>query len=100
MRAGLPFRWDVPTIERGLNFTLTTSIGPIDLLGEVAGGGSYNDLLPKAIRAPAFGHTCYVIDLASLIRTKRAAGRPKDIEAIAELELLLERQSQPPPGTP
>jgi predicted nucleotidyltransferase len=97
--AGLPFRWDVPTIERGLNFTLTTTIGPIDLLGEVTGGGEYEDLFPDAIMANAFGHTCRVIDLASLIRTKRAAGRPKDIEAIAELELLLERQSQPPRNT-
>jgi hypothetical protein len=28
--------------------------------------------------------------LPTLIRTKRAAGRPKDLEAIAELEILLE----------
>ena len=32
--AGLPFRWDAQTIERGLNFTLTTGLGDIDLLGE------------------------------------------------------------------
>ena len=37
---GLPFVWDVPTIERGLNFTLTTSLGDIDLLGEITGGGA------------------------------------------------------------
>ena len=32
------------------------------------------------------------VDLPTLIRLKRAAGRPKDFEAIAELELLLERK--------
>src|SRR5438128_4509354 len=32
---GLPFRLDAPTIRRGLNFTLTTSLGALDLLGEV-----------------------------------------------------------------
>ena len=37
---GLPFRWDVRTVRRGLNFTLETSMGNVDLLGEV-GGGTY-----------------------------------------------------------
>jgi hypothetical protein len=32
---GLPFRFDAATIARGLNFTLTTTLGAIDLLGEV-----------------------------------------------------------------
>ena len=32
---GLPFRWDEDTLKRGLNFTLTTSLGDIDLLGHV-----------------------------------------------------------------
>jgi hypothetical protein len=43
---GLPFRWDAETIRRGLNFTLTTTLGDVDLLGEIVGGGSYADLLP------------------------------------------------------
>jgi len=34
---GLPFIWDEQTIYRGLNFTLTTSLGDIDLLGEIVG---------------------------------------------------------------
>jgi len=36
---GLPFRWDEATLHRGLNFALTTTVGDIDLLGEIAGGG-------------------------------------------------------------
>src|SRR5262249_662854 len=38
---GLPFRFDAPTIQAGLNFTLATDRGDIDLLGEVSGIGSY-----------------------------------------------------------
>jgi|ERR1043166_2970781 hypothetical protein len=34
---GLPFLWDERTIRNGLNFTLTTDFGDLDLLGEVAG---------------------------------------------------------------
>ncbi len=33
---GLPFRWGAETLARGLNFTLTTGGGDLDLLGEIA----------------------------------------------------------------
>lgn len=86
----LPFEWSSATIRRGLNFTLTTTIGDIDLLGEITGGGGYDDLLPHSIVVDLFGHECRCLDLPWLIKTKRAAGRPRDLEAIAELETLLE----------
>ena len=86
---GLPFEWSEATIERGLNFTLTTAIGDIDLLGEIAGGGDYRALLPDSIEVEMFGCRCRCLDLPGLIRVKRAAGRPKDLEALAELEALL-----------
>jgi hypothetical protein len=88
--AGLPFEWSVATLRAGLNFTLTTAAGPLDLLGEVAGGGRYQDLLPHTLVANLFGYDVKVLDLEWLIRTKRAAGRPRDLEAIAELEALRE----------
>src|SRR5712691_11362276 len=72
---GLPFRWDVPTIQAGLNFTLTTDLGDIDFLGEVAGGGTYEQLLPFTIELEAFGVTCRCVTLERLIQLKRAAGR-------------------------
>src|ERR1700683_1864490 len=36
---GLPFVLDAGTIARGMNFTLTTGLGDVDILGEVAGIG-------------------------------------------------------------
>lgn len=91
---GLPFRWDARTIQGGLNFTLTTDLGDIDFLGEVAGGGTYEQLLPFTLELEAFGVTCHCVTLDRLIQLKRAAGRPKDIEAIAELQALLDEQSK------
>lgn len=88
--SGLPFRWDERTIGSGLNFTLTTSLGDLDLLGEVPGGGTYEQLLPFTQEVSVLGTTCSVVTLERLIHLKRAAGRPKDLEAIAELEALLE----------
>lgn len=87
---GLPFRWDVDTLQRGLNFTLITSLGPIDLLGEITGGGTYEQLVPDTVVVTAFGFECRCITLEALIRVKRATGRIKDLEAIAELEALRE----------
>ena len=47
--AGLPFKFDAATIKRGLNFTLDTDFGPLDLLGEATGGGTFDALLPHTI---------------------------------------------------
>jgi hypothetical protein len=87
---GLPFEWSVATLRAGLNFTLITTAGAIDLLGEIVGGGTYTDLIPHALTIEIFGHETRLLDLPWLIRVKRAAGRPKDLEVIAELEALRE----------
>jgi predicted nucleotidyltransferase len=39
-----------------------------------------------------FGVECRCLTLDKLIEVKRAAGRPKDFEAIAELEAILEER--------
>jgi hypothetical protein len=90
---GLPFLWDRATLERGLNFTLVTSLGDIDLLGEIPGGGQYKDLAAGAVQLTIFGTPCLCLSLAQLIRAKRAAGRPRDLETLAELEALEEESS-------
>ena len=85
---GLPFRWDEATIRGGLNFTLSTELGDLDLLGEVAGGGTFESLLPDSVEIEVFGARCRCVSLSRLLQLKRAAGRPKDLEALAELEAL------------
>ena len=90
----LPFVWDRRTVEFGLNFTLTTSIGFVDLLAEIAGGGTFEALLSHTVRLDVFGVSCLCLDLDTLIRTKRAAGRPKDYEALAELESIREERDR------
>jgi hypothetical protein len=91
---GLPFQWDEPTIDRGLNFTLSTKLGAIDLLGEITGGGDYVALLPHTISVSLFGLECRCLGLQRLIDVKRAAGRPRDLEVIAELEALRDESSE------
>lgn len=88
----LPFDWSEATVERGLNFTLTTTIGDIDLLGEIIGGGDYEALVPHTVNVDIFGCRCRCLDLPGLIRAKRATGRPKDLDALAELEALFKER--------
>lgn len=91
---GLPFQWQTETLWRGLNFTLTTSLGPVDVLGEITLGGNYESLLPYTEILELFGKKCLCLGIKRLIEVKRAAGRPKDFEAIAELQVILEEQSR------
>ena len=90
---GLPFQWSDETITKGLNFTLTTRLGAIDLLGEITGGGGFDELLPHSVVLKLQGVNCLCLRLEHLIKVKRAAGRPKDFEAIAELEAILEEHN-------
>ncbi len=91
---GLPFVWTRETLEAGLNFTLITSLGEIDLLGEIAGGGTFESLLPDSIPIQLFGVECMCLSLKRLIEAKKAAGRIRDFEAIAELEAILEEKNR------
>lgn len=90
---GLPFTWDRETIERGLNFTLTTDVGDLDLLGEIIGGGTFEELEPHTVALELFGLGVLCLDLEWLIRVKTAAGRPRDLEVLAELQAILEERS-------
>ena len=88
----LPFILDAETLQKGLNFTFTTDVGVLDLLGEVRGVGYYEDVLAGSIKYELFGYPFPVIDIGKLIVAKRAAGRPKDLIVVPELEAIQERQ--------
>lgn len=87
---GLPFRFDEQTLKSGLNFTLTTELGDLDLLGEVIGIGDYAAALAASVLVELFRHDFDVLTLEALIASKRAAGRPKDLLVLPELEALRE----------
>lgn len=88
--ADLPFVWDATTLHNGTLFTLSTDLGVIDLLAEVSGLGGFDEVKAHSIEIDAFDRRVRTLDLPSLIRAKRAAGRPKDLLILPELESLLE----------
>jgi hypothetical protein len=87
---GLPFKFDLQTLKNGLNFTLTTNLGPIDLLGEIPGTRSYEELLNDSFEINEEDLKFRCVTLPRLIQLKNAAGRPKDLESLAELRAILE----------
>jgi predicted nucleotidyltransferase len=88
--AELPFIWDAETLRHGLNFTLVTDLGDLDLLGEVTGIGTFEPVRAASIIVKLFGVKCAVLSLDGLIVAKRAAGRLKDQLILPELEALRE----------
>jgi predicted nucleotidyltransferase len=91
---GLPFRLDEKTLANGLNFTLTTTLGDLDLMGEVAGGGNYEKLLLASMWTEIDGLRIRCATLEQLIFLKNAAGRPKDFESVAELRAIQEEREK------
>lgn len=88
----VPFVWDEEMLRNSPVLTLQTTLGDVDLLAEVAGLGDYETVKANFIEIEAFGRRFATLDLRTLIKTKRAAGREKDLRVIPELESILEAQ--------
>jgi hypothetical protein len=86
--ASLPFLFDARAIAQGLNFALTTDPGDLDFLGEVTGLRSYEAVKVAAGIRVIDEISVAVLSLAGLIKSKKAAGRPKDLYVLPELEAL------------
>ena len=76
------------TLKAGLNFTLTTEGGALDLMGEVAGLGDYEAVKAYAEEVELYDYQVWVLTVEGLIRFKEAPGRPKDLQLPPELKAL------------
>ena len=63
--------------------------GDIDLLGHITGLGDYDAMTANAVSLVMFGCSVLVMDLADVIKSKRAAGRLKDKAVLPVLEETL-----------
>jgi hypothetical protein len=86
----LPYIFDEATLQNATNFTFETELGDIDLLGEVAGIGAFNEVKDFSNLMELFSLEVRVLSIEGLILAKRAAGRPKDLLVLPELEAMQE----------
>jgi len=87
------FVLDERTLAHGMNFTLETDLGEIDLLGELSGIKGFSELATDAVQLELHGCRVRVASIDAIIRSKKAAGRPKDLAVLPELEAIRESRS-------
>ena len=69
---------------------LDTALGRLDLMPAIP-GGTYAELVPRAITVTAFGGPLTVLSLDDLIFSKASLGREKDKVAVLELRAIRDR---------
>jgi hypothetical protein len=89
--ADLPFVLDEASLRSGLNFTLDTDLGPLDLLGEVPGLGTFEHVDAASSEIEIDATRVLVLTLDGLEASKRAAGRPKDLVDLGYIRALREQ---------
>jgi len=66
----------------------------VDFMARIHGVRSVASLRSRALRLDCGGHVLLVADLADIIRSKRAAGRPRDRAVLEILEKTLHEKKQ------
>lgn len=84
----VPFVPDARTLRRTRILTLTTPDGGIDLLVDPSGSPGYARLRANAERVVFDGIAILIASLDDLEAMKRAAGRPKDLLDLEEIEVI------------
>lgn len=95
-RPDLPvIRPDSHHLHRLKNMYLRTDIGRLDVLGELPGVCSYEELMTRSVEMDFAGVRCRVVDIDTLITAKRYANREHDRITVKHLEALKkEREGQ------
>jgi hypothetical protein len=90
----VPFVPDGRTLGRTRVLTLDTPDGRLDLLVQPDGSPAYEVLRERAVVADLDGILVAIASLDDLIAMKKAAGRPKDLVAVEELEAIQRLQRE------
>ena len=85
---GLPFDTSAEALRGVVMINLITRYGDLDLSFVPAGTDGFSDLVRSAIARTVGDSRVLVAALADVTRSKEAAGRPKDQDALPELYRL------------
>jgi len=84
----VPFVPDAATLRRISVLTMVTPLGEIDVMTRPAGAPAFTTLRRRADRYDLGDFTISVASIDDLIAMKQAAGRPKDLADVVELEAI------------
>lgn len=94
---GVPFDHSAESLARVRIWNLQTELGDLDITFEPSGTHGYEDLRRDAVVLSIRGVDVPVASLADVIRSKEAAGRPRDRASLPALRELLSRQRRERP---
>ena len=86
-----PLSSNPETLATFKNLYLQSDLGQLDVLSAINEVGSYEEVRRHSTVVDLGGLALRVLNLDALIRAKAAMSRPKDRQALAELQALLER---------
>jgi hypothetical protein len=76
------------TCKRLENLYLDTNIGQLDCLSAIEGLGDYQQVKSGSELVEVHGRAVRVLNLDTLIKAKKAMNRPRDKEAVLQLEAI------------
>lgn len=88
---GLDFGHDAQSLAAVTILNLTTRLGELDLVMQPAGGKSYSALADRGLVVQLHGVPVTLAALDDVIRSKEAAARRKDADALPMLRALRDR---------
>jgi hypothetical protein len=90
----LPLVLSRANCDRFKNLYLDTDLGQLDCLSKVKGLGGYATVSHLSVKLNLASGACRVLRITPLIRAKLAMGRPRDLQAVAQLKAIKERRGK------
>jgi hypothetical protein len=87
----LPLKLTPDTCESQKHLYLDTDMGQLDCLSAVMGVGNHDQVKKSSCQISLPGGICRVLDINALIESKKAMNRPRDLEAVLQLQTIKER---------
>ena len=91
---GVAFPYDGRFLGQADVWNLRTRFGDLDISFQPSGTRGYEDLRHRAVRYDVGGFEAPVASLLDVIRSKEAANRPRDRQALPTLRELLSRSER------
>ena len=91
---GLVFDCSAQTLARAPTWNLVTAAGRVDIAFRPSGIAGYGELARNAERFQAYGVTFLTASLEDIIKSKEAAGRPKDRDDVLMLRAISKERHQ------
>ena len=83
---------EYPEVIKGINnIYLETDLGILDILSQTEPAGSFDEIKNRSLEISLYGYKCRVISIEDLIQIKKEMKRPKDLQAVEELQIIQQK---------